>query len=369
MRPLSYLGTFFLPLVACFFLVAFLYPPLEAIFWANGRLNGLILGLACLCVPYTLFLVLSLSREERWVERLAQTPARVASGYGPKGPLTEVMEFLALSVPFSTHQVSFLVKNVEAHLAARREWLRYLSGVLIALGLLGTFWGLSETVLTIASGFERLAVTPADMDAFMDALRRQMTTPLSGLGTAFSTSLFGIGGSFLVGFFLMQVSRAHGQFVARLRAVLLHAVPTQGLQSHAAPSFWEGIMGNLVQHTENLHHALARLEQGNQKVQEAVLGLTQTQSKLADFTKMEQTLLLKLAESQIDLQNTLGSLSDLLRHAVVDSPAHTHLRNIDVLCSDILKDMAHTRQELVETLRQEWRLLLKVLSTKGMSEP
>ena len=84
------------------------------------------------------------------------------------------------------------------------------------LGLLGTFWGLLDTIQSVGKTISALDTRAADSVAVFDELKNGLAAPLRGMGTAFSSSLLGLGGSLVLGFLELQASHAHGRFYNQL---------------------------------------------------------------------------------------------------------------------------------------------------------
>jgi hypothetical protein len=105
-----------------------------------------------------------------------------------------------------------ILDGISERLGESREISRYLIGTLIFLGLLGTFWGLLGTVAAVGQVIEGLEVGSGDYAAVFTELKQGLKAPLSGMGTAFSSSLFGLGGSLVLGFLDLQAGHAQNRF-------------------------------------------------------------------------------------------------------------------------------------------------------------
>jgi len=109
--------------------------------------------------------------------------------------------------------------ELHAHLEARMEFPQYLTGFMIALGLLGTFIGLLETLVSTAdliNGFGQ-ATQGSDMDASFATLVTDLNKPLASMGTAFSASMFGLIGSLTLGLTLVCLRGAGKRLVVAAR--------------------------------------------------------------------------------------------------------------------------------------------------------
>ncbi len=204
------------------------YSDLARIFLANPPLNGIIVGLLVVGLVDVLWQLIQLAREDRYLDRVHNYLAYVDQNMEPperanevilyedRRPLTEFMRTLHQVVIRGHHHATlpYLLDSLGERGESRRTLPRYLAGTLIVLGLLGTFWGLLQTVQGIEGIIGTLSGDQhANVAAFVSALREQMAGPISGMALAFSTSLFGLGASLILGFTETQLGRAvaHGQ--------------------------------------------------------------------------------------------------------------------------------------------------------------
>jgi hypothetical protein len=109
-----------------------------------------------------------------------------------------------------------IMDSIGSRLDEARDTGRYLVGLLVFLGLLGTFWGLLDTIQSVGKAISALDTRAADSVAVFDDLKNGLAAPLRGMGTAFSSSLLGLGGSLVLGFLELQASHAHGRFYNQL---------------------------------------------------------------------------------------------------------------------------------------------------------
>lgn len=190
-------------------------------FNANPALNGLILGVLGIGVIYNLRQAGVISPAVRWVEAFRETvdPRRARL---PRPPmLIGAMVKLLLDAderggrltPESTRAI---LDSIATRMDEGREMGRYIGHLLVFLGLLGTFWGLIQTVNGVVETISGLGVTGGDPETAIAQLITNLKAPLSGMGTAFSSSLFGLSGSLVVGFLDLQSSQAQGRFYTDL---------------------------------------------------------------------------------------------------------------------------------------------------------
>ena len=194
---------------------ALLYPSLEAAFLANWGFNSLILGVLVLGVAINLQQVLALEIEIEWIKlfRTGQTGISVAVEPRLLRPLAvHLSGRMKDRFRLSAHALRTILDGIRSRLDEAREISRYMVGLLIFLGLLGTIWGLLETISAVATVIAGLEVTAQEVGTVFAELKAGLAGPLSGMGTAFSSSLFGLGGSLVLGFLDILAGHAQNRF-------------------------------------------------------------------------------------------------------------------------------------------------------------
>ena len=215
-NPRYYLYLMCIYLAVVVVISALLYVPLRGAFMANWGFNLLILGVMGVGIVINMHQVLRLEPEIRWMQmfRTGQVGVSVAEA-GPVflKPLTRHLAGIHRDrFRLSALSLRTVLEGIRAHLDESREICRYLIGLLIFLGLLGTFWGLLRTISSVGDVVGGLQVGSRDFGAVFATLKAGLQGPLQGMGTAFSTSLFGLGGSLVLGFLDIQAGHAQNRF-------------------------------------------------------------------------------------------------------------------------------------------------------------
>ena len=122
----------------------------------------------------------------------------------------------AEALALSTSTWRSILDSISTRLDENRDILRYLAGLLVFLGLLGTFWGLVTTVSAVGATIQSLSVGSGDAGIIFEDLKAGLAAPLSGMGIAFSSSLFGLSGSLVLGFLDLQAGQAQNRFYTEL---------------------------------------------------------------------------------------------------------------------------------------------------------
>jgi hypothetical protein len=202
--------TVFVLLVAI--LVVVILPGLLNAFMANPMLNGVIVATLLFGIVHSFRMVWRLFREVNWVNSFREGDA---DGNGRPPGLLAPMAFLLKNrqdATLSPLTMRSVLDSLASRLDESRDLSRYLVGLLIFLGLLGTFWGLLETVQSIGGAIEGLDVSSTQSATLFDQLKRGLQAPLQGMGLSFSSSLLGLSGSLILGFLDLKAAQAQNRF-------------------------------------------------------------------------------------------------------------------------------------------------------------
>lgn len=221
-----------------------LYAPLKNAFMANWGFNLLILGALAVGIGINMVHVLRLEPEINWIKmfRTGETGLSVAHPPRLLNPLTRHLSDIHRDrFRLSALSLQTVLEGIRGRLDETREISRYMIGLLIFLGLLGTFWGLLKTIGDVAQVIGALEVGTENVPVFFENLKQGLQQPLQGMGTAFSSSLFGLGGSLVLGFLDIQAGHAQNRFFNEMEEWLTGVTtlidkPVDKADREAAPS-------------------------------------------------------------------------------------------------------------------------------------
>jgi hypothetical protein len=214
--PTVYLIKILIFLVLVALVGAILFSTIITFFWANPFINSLIFFTLAIGIFLSFRQIFRLFPEVKWVNSLqdgTQTDVRTPILLAPVAGLLRERIGEAIITPSSMRSILDSVGN---RLDEAKDTSRYLTGLLVFLGLLGTFYGLLETVTSVSAVINALDVTAGDSATLFTNLREGLVAPLGGMGTAFSSSLFGLSGSLVLGFLDLQTSQAQNAFYTDL---------------------------------------------------------------------------------------------------------------------------------------------------------
>ena len=304
-QPRPYLTRMLLFIILAAFVAAILYRQIETAFLANPGLNGLILGVLVIGILYAFRQVQSLRGEVRWVNDFRRADPGLATPAPPLllAPMATMLGGRTGRMQLNALSMRSILDSLGSRLDEQREISRYIIGLLIFLGLLGTFWGLLTTVTSVAGTIQGLSVEAADPATVFANLKAGLDGPLRGMGTAFSSSLFGLAGSLVLGFLDLQAGQAQNRFYNELEEWLSTVTNLAGDYDPTAPA----MLGETAKRLRNIEQALA--SGGDQASLKALAGQI---IALTEQMQAERQLLVQMAENQRALQPVLEELAHRL---------------------------------------------------------
>ncbi len=381
-RPKIYLIRMLGFLLAVIVLTVLLSGALITAFSSNPLLNGLIFLVLLIGIGWNLLQVTRLTPEVHWLETFQKSRARLATLPPPRllAPMASMLaarqaksregqDRFTLSAP----AMRSLLDSLASRLDESRELSRYMTGLLIFLGLLGTFWGLLLTVSAIADVIGGMSVGSGDINALFEQLKTGLGRPLKGMGTAFSSSMFGLAGALVLGFLDLTAGQAQNRFFNELEEWLagLTRLSSGALGSEgegSVPIYVQALLEQTAENMENLQSILVRGEDGRTQSNQAVLALTEKIGTLSDTMRANQQLMLRIAETQAQLAPALAKLGEARGHGG-DEASRAHLRNIEVYMQRLLSEGEQGRVQSTSELRNDIRVLTRTIAALAEGQP
>ena len=349
-----------------------LFDPLRSAFLANQIFNGMILGVLVVGIIINFRQVISLNPASNWIKAFRRPDSGISVDNPPR-VISSMAKLLSgvhkEGFRLSAMTMRSLLDGVRLRLDESRDISRYMIGLLIFLGLLGTFWGLLETIGSVAGVIGGLSADTGDLGDTFNQLKLNLQGPLSGMGTAFSSSLFGLAGSLVVGFLDLQAGHAQNRFYNHLEEWLseLAHLPSGSLTMEGEqpiPNYIEALLEQTADNLDNLQRTMVRGEDDRRSGQTRLLELTEKLAELTDQMRTEQKLIVGLTKNQMDLQPAIARLAEGATSGwAAEEQIRDHLRSLDITTSRLADQLASGRNDLLEQLRGEIRLLARVLSS------
>jgi hypothetical protein len=296
-------------------LVAFvLYKQIAVAFMANPGLNSLIIGVLVIGIVLALRQVLRLYPEIAWVNnfRLADPGLAVERSPVLLAPMAAILGSRMGRMAISAQMMRGILDSIATRLDEARDISRYMTGLLVFLGLLGTFWGLIETVGSVGGVIQGLK-TGADAGTMFDSLREGLAAPLSGMGISFSSSLFGLAGSLVLGFLDLQSSQAQNRFYTELEDWLSTTVYDHAIE----PGTAAGVPVEMRSAIDRLREAMN--EAGtSQGASAAMSNLAEAIQGLVHHMRGEQQMIRDWVDSHAEQQREIKRLLEIMVREKVD---------------------------------------------------
>jgi hypothetical protein len=375
-RPTLYLIRMLVFMAAVAVVVVLLSGALITAFSANPLLNALIVLVLLIGVAWNLRQVIRLAPEVAWLETFQKSRQRLGGLPAPK-LLAPMARMLAARVEktkpgagerftISAQAMRSLLDSIASRLDESRELSRYMTGLLIFLGLLGTFWGLLLTVSSVAEVINGMSVGSGDINALFEQLKTGLAKPLRGMGTAFSSSMLGLAGALVLGFLDLTAGQAQNRFYNELEEWLagltrLGSGALGGDGEGSMPAYVQAMLEQTAENMENLQNILARGEEGRRESNQTIMALSERLTTLSDSTRANQQAMLRIAEGQQAMLPALKKLGDG-RNTVADEQMHLHLRNIEIYAQRLLSELETGRVQSVGEIRNEIKILTRTIA-------
>ena len=291
-------------LVLCGLVMVVLYKQIINAFFANPGLNALIGAVLLIGAILSFRQVIRLYPEVAWVNnfRIADPGLAVERYPTLLAPMAAILGGERTGRMAITQQtMRHLLDSIATRLDEARDISRYMTGLLVFLGLLGTFWGLIDTVGSVGKVIDGLKVG-GEAGALFDSLKEGLAAPLGGMGISFSSSLFGLAGSLILGFLDLQSSQAQNRFYTDLEDWLASTV-----REYARDG---GGGGELSAAIERLRTSVE--DNGNRNATTAMANLAEAIQGLVAHMRTEQQMIREWADGQGEQNREIKRLLERL---------------------------------------------------------
>ena len=293
-------------LVLCALVMVVLYKQIVVAFFANPGLNALIGAVLLIGIILAFRQVIRLYPEVSWVNSFRISDPGLAVDRHPTllAPMAAILGGERTGRMSITQQtMRHLLDSIATRLDEARDIMRYMTGLLVFLGLLGTFWGLIETVVSVGKVIEGLKVG-GDAGSLFDTLKEGLAAPLGGMGISFSSSLFGLAGSLILGFLDLQSSQAQNRFYTDLEDWMAETVQEYSAEGHAGN-------GDLNPALDRLRQAVEEMG-SNRTATTAMANLAEAIQGLVHHMRTEQQLIREWADGQGEQNKEIKALLERL---------------------------------------------------------
>jgi hypothetical protein len=354
-RPIAVIGIFLASLMISLFMVGH---SLIDIFSHNFLLNVLIVGIFAFGVGLCIWQLFKLRNSYIWIDTFEQQKYNPANMIEPD-ILHPVFTAFKRQASLDLFSLKTVLSSVEQRLEDQREFNRYIVGLCVFLGLVGTFWGLSKTISAIAGVINGIDINANDIKDAFHNLKTGLQAPLTGMGYAFSSSLFGLSASLVLGFIDMQVSKAISNFYNHVEEVLAPSVQSVSMQSKGHGAAYSGAM--VEQLCENLSYFqqhLERTEENRTQMATFMQSFLGNLARLDDIMRQNLQHMESVSKRHLELQQ---QLSQFMQQQNSDKSLNS-LKMIEMTLQNILGEVSKGQKISTEEIKKEIRLVSKTLS-------
>ena len=346
------------------FLVFLMGKSLLAVFTHNILLNIAIVGIFAFGVAFLLSQLFLLKKNYVWIDTLDNRQYNISGMKKPKilDPLYTVFQKQNTLDQFTFKSV---LSSIEQRLEDQREFNRYIIGLCIFLGLVGTFWGLSKTITAIATVINGIDINASDIKDAFENLKKGLQEPLNGMGYAFSSSLFGLSTSLILGFIDMHISNSFSKFHNYVEEKISSKIQdsSANTKSFNGPAYSEAMLEQLCENLNTFHQHLERTEENRSQI------ATFLQSFLANLARIDDALhkniqhMEMVSHRHLELQQ---QVSQILQKQTNDKSSQS-IRSMELLLQSILNELSKTNKTATEEIKKEIRVVSKTLSSLASS--
>ena len=311
--------------------VVFLYPVLQTAFLSNVYIN-LIIVLALLFG--LIFNVYKLSQLNDDYHSLAnfnihKTPQVFLNSSELKN-LGHQMHEVDGRYTFKSSQIEKIIESIDMSLISLRETSRYLVGLLVFLGLLGTFWGLLKTIGSVGNVIGGLGIDDTNVAGFFNSLKDGLNAPLQGMSIAFSSSLLGLSGSLILGFADLNLGQAQNKFTKFLDKTLQNNSSPDFMNHSSFDSSTLSAIQKIYDNLDSLVFALKETSQNQSQIFSYMQSLTNQMKDLNTNSREQEKKISNFLSTQLNTQSSILQLtSQLSQEGIIDKQTKKYFENID----------------------------------------
>ena len=352
-------------------IASFLIIPIGHAFMANAALNGMILGVFLFGLVFIVRKIALLSPEVAWISQHRSLNKQRLTKQRPPRLLAPIANMLGDKtngkISLSATSLKSLLDSIDMRLSESRDTSRYLIGLLIFLGLLGTFWGLLETVGAVSNVIGGLSLKGGNLEKAFSDLKIGLDAPLSGMATAFSSSVFGLAGSLALGFIDLQLGQAQNRFYNDLEEWLSGLTKLSagnnvtGDHEISGTAYQAALFEQTAESLDRLQRVMVHNEDGRDETNQHLIKINDSLHLIVDKLEAETQVIRDLSDNQERSNSAISRLTEYSQEKSRDD-YRQNLRNIDTQLSQLIKELKTGRDKSVEEIRQEIRLLARTIA-------
>lgn len=319
-------------LLVILIVVVFLYPILQTAFLSNIYINlviilGLIFGLI-----FNVYYLSQLNNDYNSLNNFNthQSPKVFLTSSALLRGLSNQMHEVDGRYTFKSSKTEKIIESIDMSLISLRETSRYLVGLLVFLGLLGTFWGLLKTIGSVGSVIGGLGIDETNVAGFFNSLKDGLNAPLQGMSIAFSSSLLGLSGSLILGFADLNLGQAQNKFTQHLEKTLQINSSADFINSSSSDPSTLLAIQKIYDNLDSLVFILKETSQNQNQIFSYMQSLTEQIKDINTNAREQDKKLSNFLSTQLNTQTSMLQLtSQLSQEGLIDKQTKKYFENID----------------------------------------
>jgi len=320
-------------LIFIFVIAVLLYPLLQSAFLSNIYINLIILLSLFFGLGFCIYNLLQLQKDYESLAsfNIHKSPEILMNKIGALKNLIHDLSEKDGQYTFRSSKLDKIFENIDMSLSTVRETSRYLVGLLVFLGLLGTFWGLLKTIGSVGDVIGGLGIDDTNVAGFFNSLKDGLNAPLQGMSIAFSSSLLGLAGSLILGFVDLQLGQSQTKFIQFAEKVI---------NNNSTPDFIgktniddKKTLLAIQKVYDNLDSLVFSLKESAKNQNQVFSYMQAVSEQLRDISKNSKDLDKKLSNflsTQLNVQSDILKLTnELTKNGLIDTKTKKYLENID----------------------------------------
>ena len=318
-------------LVILFVVIVLLYPVLQEAFLANIFINLIIILALFIGLIYNIYQLILITNEYANLSsfNIHKSPKSFSNSKSILKNISLELKQQDEHYVFKSSSIKRLIENVDMSLSSSREISRYLVGLLVFLGLLGTFWGLLKTIGSVGTVISGLGIDDTNVAGFFNTLKDGLNAPLQGMSIAFSSSLLGLAGSLILGFVDLNLGQAQSKFSQYFEKILNNN-SSPDLINTEDNNITKAAIQKVYDNLENLVYSLKEANNNQKLIYQHLESLNEQLKQININAKESDKKISNFLSTQLNTQSSILQLSNqLTKDGLIDTKTRKYFENID----------------------------------------
>ena len=313
-------------------IVVLIYPALQVAFLSNIYINLIIVLALFLGIIFNIYYLTRLNNDYLTISNfdIHKSPQVFLNSSNLLKNLSNQLSEVDGRYSFKSSKIEKILETIDMNLLSLRETSRYLVGLLVFLGLLGTFWGLLKTIGSVANVINGLGIDDTNVAGFFNSLKDGLNAPLEGMSIAFSSSLLGLAGSLILGFIDLNFGQAQNKFSQYVEQILHNNSLPDFINSNTLDLSNQSAIQKIYDNLDSLVFVLKESSQNQSQIFTYMQSLSQQMQDLNNNSREQDKKLSNFLSTQLNAQSNMLQLTNQLsQEGVIDKNTKKYLENIE----------------------------------------